>query len=99
MNNLLQRYKIVLPMALIALLATSCNSHGSKVFFFSFLFYVIFIILCLPAIILSGVARGNGSKSAKTTGLVFTCIGGFFAFIYTFNLIDDPHLKFIEEEI
>jgi len=61
------------------------------------MFYVIFIILCLPAIILSGVARGNGSKSAKTTGIVFASIGGFFSLIYTYNLIDE--LRTIDEEL
>jgi hypothetical protein len=97
MNKILQRYKVVLPLILLAFLVTSCSGHEQKVAFYTFMFFVIFIILCLPAIILSAVARGNGSKSAKTTGIVFAAVGGFFALIYTYNLVDE--LRRIDEEL
>jgi len=52
----------------------------------------------MPAIICSATARGNGSKAAMVTGIIFTSIGGFFAIIYTLNCLDDFHRR-IDDEI
>lgn len=97
MNRFLQRHQIILPLTLLMFLATSCSKHNAKVAFYTFCFYLIFIVLCLPGVILSGVARGNGSKSARTTGIVFTSIGGFFGMIYTYNVFED--LRRVDDEI
>ena len=84
---------------LLVILLTSCSGHEAKVTFYTFFFFVIFIILCLPGLILSLVSRETQSRGAKVTSIVFTSVGGFFALIYTANLSEDFYGMRLDEEL
>ncbi len=87
----------MIPVISGLILLSSCSKHEQMMFAYTMGFIGIFVILCLPAIILSGVARGNGSRSARTTGIVFASVGGFFAMMYTFNMLTE--VRRMDEEL
>ncbi len=88
----------IILIGLMLVFLSSCSGHKAKVAFYTFFFYLIFVVSCMPAIICSATARGNGSKAAMVTGIIFTSIGGFFAIIYTLNCLNDFHRR-IDDEI
>jgi len=98
MTRLFKHPISIILIGLILVFLSSCTGHKAKVAFYTFFFYLIFVASCVPAIIFSATARGNGSKAAMVTGIIFTSIGGFFAIIYSFGCIDDFH-RTIDDEI
>ena len=98
MTRLFKHPISIILIGLMLVFLSSCTGHKAKVAFYTFFFYLIFVVSCMPGIIFSATARGNGSKAAMVTGIIFTSIGGFFAIIYTFNCLDDFHRR-IDDEI
>ena len=89
MTRLLKHPILMLLIGILVVILSGCSDYKAKVAFYTFFFYLIFIPTSMPAVILAATARGNGSKAAKVTGIVFASIGSFFALIYTFNCIED----------
>ena len=84
---------------ILMILVTGCSGHEAKVAFYTFFFFLIMIPLCLPALILSLVSRGSRSRAPKVISIVFTSLGGFFAIIYTANLVEDFYGIGFDEEL
>lgn len=99
MTRLLKHPILMLLIGILVVILSGCSGYKAKVAFYTFFFYLIFIPTCMPAIILAASARGNGSKGAKVTGIVFASIGSFFGLIYTLNCIEDFSNGMMSDEI
>lgn len=88
-----QNNYLIYTLPLLLLLFTGCSKHEEMMFMATFFFAVIFIVFCIPAIILAGVSRSARSNAPKTISIIFTSIGGFFALIYSVTWLGDPWVR------
>lgn len=90
MDRLYRNLNLLLPLVILIVLS-SCTREKEVRAAYTFFFVIIFILFCVPGVILSGISRNSKGTSAKVIGIILTSIGAFFGLFYTFNFLENDY--------